>query len=55
MNERIHFAVLILKSSVDFLEATMKFQKWSKSEALGSNYTFKGKLAEHYFVQINVH
>ena len=28
----------------------MKSQKWSKSEALGSNYTFKDGLAEYYTV-----
>ena len=28
----------------------MKSQKWSKSEALGSNYTFKDRLEEHYTV-----
>ena len=28
----------------------MKSQKWSKSEALGSNYTFKDGMAEHYAV-----
>ena len=28
----------------------MKFQKWSKSEALGSNYTFKDGVAEYYTV-----
>ena len=26
----------------------MKSQKWSKSEALGSDYTFKDGLAEYY-------
>ena len=28
----------------------MKSQKWSKSEALGSDYTFKDGLAEYYTV-----
>ena len=28
----------------------MKSQKWSKSEALGSNYTFEDRLAEYYTV-----
>ena len=28
----------------------MKSQKWSKSEALGSNYMFKDGLAEYYIV-----
>ena len=50
LNQRIHFAVLMLKSSFNFLGATMKSQKWSKSEALGSNYTFKDGLAEYYTV-----
>ena len=50
LNQRIHFAVLIIKSSFNFLGATMKSQKWSKSEALGSNYTFKDRLVEHYTV-----
>ena len=31
----------------------MKFQKWSKGKALGSNYTFKGGLAEYYTVSSN--
>ena len=31
----------------------MKSQKWSKSEALGLNYTFKGELAEYYTVWPN--
>ena len=44
------FVVLMLKSSFDFLEVTMKSQKWSKSEVLGSNYMFKGRLAEYYKV-----
>ena len=48
LKQKIHFAVLMLKSSFNFLGATMKFQKWSKSEALGSNYTFKDGLAEYY-------
>ena len=28
----------------------MKSQKWSKSEAIGTNYTFKDGLAEYYTV-----
>ena len=28
----------------------MKSQKWSKSEALGSKYTFKDGMAEYYTV-----
>ena len=28
----------------------MKSQKWSKSEALAANYTFKDELAEYYTV-----
>ena len=50
LNQRIYFAVLMLKSSFNFLGATMKSQKWSKSEALGSNYTFKDGLAEYFTV-----
>ena len=34
MNQRIHFAVLILKSSLNFLGAFMKYQKYSESQAL---------------------
>ena len=34
MNQRIHFAVLILKSSFNFLGAIMRCQKCSESEAL---------------------
>ena len=34
MNQRIYFAVLILKSSFKFLGAIMKYQKYSESEAL---------------------
>ena len=34
LNQRIHFAVLMLKSIFNFLGATMKSQKYSKSEAL---------------------
>ena len=48
LNQRIHFAVLILKSSFNFLGATMKSQKWSKSETLGSNCTFNNVLTEYY-------
>ena len=32
----------------------MKFQKWSKSEALGSNYTFKDGLAGYNAVFPNI-
>ena len=32
LNQKIHFAVLILKSSFNFLGATMKSQKWSKDQ-----------------------
>ena len=46
LNQRIHFAVLMLKSSFYFLGATMKSQKWIKSEAPRSNYTLKDVLAE---------
>ena len=28
----------------------MKSQKWNKSDALGSNYTFKDRLTEYYTV-----
>ena len=31
----------------------MKSQKWSKREALGSNYTLKNRLAEYYTVCSN--
>ena len=31
----------------------MKSQKWSKSEALGLNYTFKDGLAEYYTICTN--
>ena len=48
LNQRIHIAVLMLKSSFNFLGATMKSQKWSKSEPLGSNYTFKDGLVEYW-------
>ena len=34
MNQRIHFAVLILKSSFNFLGAIMKYQRYSEREAL---------------------
>ena len=34
MNQRVHFAVQTLKSSFNFLGATMKSQIYSKSEAL---------------------
>ena len=34
MNQKIHFAVLILKSSFNFLDAIMKYQKYSENEAL---------------------
>ena len=34
LNQGIHFAVLILKSSFNFLGAIMKYQKYSESEAL---------------------
>ena len=47
LNQRIHFAVLVLKSNFNFLGATMKSQKWSKRKAPGSNHTFKDGLAEH--------
>ena len=47
LNQGIHFAVLMLKSSFNFLEATMKSQKWSKSEALESDCKFKDGLAEY--------
>ena len=40
----------MLKSSFNFLGATMKSQKRSKSETLGSNYTFKDGVAEYYRV-----
>ena len=40
----------MLKPSFNFLGVTMKSQKWSKSEALGSNYTLKDGLAEYYTV-----
>ena len=50
LNQKIYFAVLMLKSSFNVLEATMKSQKWSKSEALGSDYTFKDGLLEYYTV-----
>ena len=49
-DQRIHFAVLMLKSSFNFLGATMKSQKWRKSETLGSSYTFKDELGEYYTV-----
>ena len=52
LNQRI-FAVLILKPSFNFLGPTMKSQTWSKSEALGPNYTFKNGLAEYYTVCSN--
>ena len=32
---------------------TMKSQKWTKREALGSNYTFKDGLEENYTVCSN--
>ena len=48
LNQRIHFVVLTLKSSFNFLGATMKSQKWRKSEAPGLNYTLKDGLAEYY-------
>ena len=44
LNQRIHFAVLMSKSSFYFLGAT---KKWSKSQALGSNYMFKDGLAKY--------
>ena len=50
LNQRIHFAVLMLKSSFNFLGATMKSQKWGKIETLGSNYTFKYGMVEYYTV-----
>ena len=34
MSQKIHFAVLILKSSFNFLGVNMKCQKYSESEAL---------------------
>ena len=40
----------MLKSSFNFLGATIKSQKWSKNEALGSDYTFKDGLSKHYTV-----
>ena len=43
----------MLKSSFIFLGSTMKSQKCSKSEALGSNYTFKDGQAEYYTVCSN--
>ena len=53
LNQRIYFAVLMLKSSFNFLGATMKSQKWSKSEPLRSNYTFKDGLADYHTVCTN--
>ena len=50
LNQRIHFAILMLKSNFNFLGAT---KKWNKTEALGSNYTFKDGLAEYYIVCSN--
>ena len=50
LNQRIYFTVLMLKSSFNFLGATMKSQKWSKSEPLRSSYTVKNGLAEYYTV-----
>ena len=43
----------MLISSFKFLGATIKSQKRSKSEALGSNETFKDGLAEYYTVYSN--
>ena len=40
-----------LESSFDSLGVTMKSQKWSKSEALGSNYTLKSVLTEYCVVK----
>ena len=34
LNQKIHFAVLISKSSFNFLGVIMKYQKYSKSKAL---------------------
>ena len=53
LNQRIHLAALMLKSSFNFLGATIKSQKWSKSDALGSDYTLKDELAEYYTVYPN--
>ena len=47
LNQRIHFAVPMLKSSFNFLEVTMKSQKWSKGEVLGLNCTLKDGLPEY--------
>ena len=43
----------MLISSSNFLGATMKSQKRSKSETLGSNYTFKNGQTEYYTVYSN--
>ena len=53
LSQRTHFAVLMLKSSFNSLGATMKSQKWSKSEALGSNSMFTDELADYYNVCIS--
>ena len=53
LNQRIHFAVLMIKSSFNFLGAAIKSKKWSKSEALGSNYTFKDGLPGYYTIFLN--
>ena len=50
LNQRIYFAVLMSKSSFTFLGAIIKSQKWSKSEALGSNYKFKDGTIEYHLV-----
>ena len=43
----------MLRSSFNFLGATIKSQKCSKREALRSNYTFKDGLAEYYIASSN--
>ena len=53
LNQRIDFAVLMLKSSFNFVGPTMKSQKWSRSEALESNYTLQDGLEEYYRVCLN--
>ena len=44
LKQKIHFAELVLQASFNFLGASIKSQKWSKREALGSNYKFKDGL-----------
>ena len=51
MYQRIHFAVLMLKPSFNFLEATVKSQKRIESEVLESKHMFKDELAEYYTVR----